>query len=174
MLAHIIKLVEEAQGSKAPIQRMADVISSYFVPGVLIIAVVTFFGWLVFGGSNGLVYGLYSMISVLIIACPCAMGLATPTAIMVGTGKAAEHGILIKDAESLETANKIQAIVFDKTGTLTQGMPEVTDIVPVGEIDSNTVIQLAASLEKGSEHSLAEAILREADKKKIILFFVVG
>jgi Cu+-exporting ATPase len=168
MLAHIIKLVEEAQGSKAPIQRMADVISSYFVPGVLIIAVVTFFGWLVFGGSNGLVYGLYSMISVLIIACPCAMGLATPTAIMVGTGKAAEHGILIKDAESLETANKIQAIVFDKTGTLTQGMPEVTDIVPVGEIDSNMVIQLASSLEKGSEHSLAEAILREADKKKII------
>jgi Cu+-exporting ATPase len=167
MLAHIIKLVEEAQGSKAPIQRMADVISSYFVPAVLVIAVVTFFGWLVFGGSNGLVYGLYSMISVLIIACPCAMGLATPTAIMVGTGKAAEHGILIKDAESLETANKIQAIVFDKTGTLTQGMPEVTDIVPVGEIDSNTVIQLASSLEKGSEHSLAEAILREADKKKI-------
>lgn len=167
MLAHIIKLVEEAQGSKAPIQRMADVISSYFVPAVLVIAVVTFFGWLVFGGSNGLVYGLYSMISVLIIACPCAMGLATPTAIMVGTGKAAEHGILIKDAESLETANKIQAIVFDKTGTLTQGKPEVTDIVPVGKIDSNTVIRLAASLEKGSEHSLAEAILREADKKKI-------
>ncbi|MBP9816044.1 copper-translocating P-type ATPase [Candidatus Woesebacteria bacterium] len=168
MLSQIIKLVEEAQGSKAPIQRMADVISSYFVPAVLVIAVLTLVGWLIFGGSNGLVYGLYSMISVLIIACPCAMGLATPTAIMVGTGKAAEHGILIKDAESLETANKIQAIVFDKTGTLTQGEPEVTDIIPVGKTDAKTVLQLAYSLEKGSEHSLADAIVKEADKKKIV------
>ena len=168
MLSQIIKLVEEAQGSKAPIQRMADVISSYFVPAVLVIAVLTLVGWLIFGGSNGLVYGLYSMITVLIIACPCAMGLATPTAIMVGTGKAAEHGILIKDAESLETANKIQAIVFDKTGTLTQGEPEVTDIIPVGKTDAKTVLQLAYSLEKGSEHSLADAIVKEADKKKIV------
>jgi len=167
MLSQIIKLVEEAQGSKAPIQRMADVISSYFVPAVLVLAVLTLVGWLIFGGSNGLVYGLYSMISVLIIACPCAMGLATPTAIMVGTGKAAEHGILIKDAESLETANKIQAIVFDKTGTLTLGEPEVTDIIPVGKTDATTVLQLAYSLEKGSEHSLADAIVKEADKKKI-------
>lgn len=174
MLAHIIRLVEEAQGSKAPIQRMADVISSYFVPAVLLIAVVTFIGWLVFGGNNGLVYGLYSMISVLIIACPCAMGLATPTAIMVGTGKAAEHGILIKDAESLETANKIQTIVFDKTGTLTQGNPEVTDVIPFGKGDAKAVLQLASSLEKGSEHSLAEAIVNKAEMSKLALSKVEG
>ncbi len=167
MLAHIIQLVEDAQGSKAPIQKMADIISSYFVPAVLIIAVSTLLGWIIFGGSNGLVYGLYSMISVLIIACPCAMGLATPTAIMVGTGKGAENGILIKDAQSLETANKIQVIVFDKTGTLTQGNPEVTDVIPFDTLNEKSVLELAASLEKGSEHALAEAILKEADKRNV-------
>ena len=167
MLAHIIRLVQEAQGSKAPIQRMADVISSYFVPAVLIIAVVTMLSWLAFGGSDGFVYGLYSMISVLIIACPCAMGLATPTAIMVGTGKAAENGILIKDAESLELAHKVQTIVFDKTGTLTEGKPEVTDVLPFGTASEHTILELAMSLEKGSGHSLAEAILKAAESKKI-------
>lgn len=167
MLAHIIRLVEEAQGSKAPIQRMADLISSYFVPLVLILAVLTLFGWLVFGGSQGFVYGLYSMISVLIIACPCAMGLATPTAIMVGTGKAAENGILIKDAESLELAHKVNTVIFDKTGTLTQGEPAVTDIVPFGKATKSSILQLALSLEKGSEHPLAEAIVKEAERKKL-------
>jgi P-type Cu+ transporter len=167
VLAHIIRLVEEAQGSKAPIQRMADVISSYFVPVVLILAVLTMLGWFIFGGSQGFVYGLYSMISVLIIACPCAMGLATPTAIMVGTGKAAENGILIKDAESLELAHKVNTIVFDKTGTLTQGEPAVTDVVPLDTSSMSSVLKLALSLEKGSEHSLAEAIVKEAESKKL-------
>lgn len=167
MLAHIIRLVEEAQGSKAPIQRLADVISSYFVPAVLILAVLTMLGWIVFGGSHGFVYGLYSMISVLIIACPCAMGLATPTAIMVGTGKAAENGILIKDAESLELAHKVSTIVFDKTGTLTQGEPAVTDVVPLGKATKNSTLELAMSLEKGSEHPIADAILKEAERKKL-------
>jgi Cu+-exporting ATPase len=172
VLAQIIKLVENAQGSKAPIQRMADVISSYFVPAVLVTAIVTFIGWFFLGGNNGFVLGIYSMISVLIIACPCAMGLATPTAIMVGTGKAAEHGILIKDAESLERANKTNMIVFDKTGTLTKGQPEVTDTIAVGTEDEKTLLQLAASLEKGSEHSLADAILKEAENKQIPLDIV--
>lgn len=166
MLAQIIKLVEDAQGSKAPIQRMADTVSSYFVPAVLIIAVLTFGGWVILTGNY--VNGLVSMITVLIIACPCAMGLATPTAIMVGTGKGAENGILIKDAKSLEIANKINTVIFDKTGTLTKGKPEVTDIIALnGKKDE--VLALAASLEKGSEHSLADAILRESENKKIKL-----
>ncbi len=165
VLAHIIQRVEEAQGSKAPIQRMADIISSYFVPIVLVLAVLTLGVWIIFGGSSGIVFGLYSMISVLIIACPCAMGLATPTAIMVGTGLAAQNGILIKDAESLEIAHKIKTVVFDKTGTLTQGKPEVTDVIACKNIEKKTVLQLASSLEKGSEHSLAEAIIKEADGK---------
>lgn len=155
MLAQIITLVQQAQGSKAPIQRLADKVSEYFVPLVLILAIVAFF----FGG-------LIAMVSVLIIACPCAMGLATPTAIMVGTGKGAEKGILIKDAKSLEIANKIQVVVFDKTGTLTVGKPEVTDVV-------GDVLSVAASLEKGSEHSLADAILKKADREKIKLHPVV-
>ncbi|KXK09213.1 MAG: Copper-exporting P-type ATPase A [Microgenomates bacterium OLB22] len=167
MLSTIIQLIERAQGSKAPIQRMADVVSSYFVPSVLFVAVLTLLGWLTFGGTNGFVYGLYSMISVLIIACPCAMGLATPTAVMVGTGKAAENGILIKDAYSLELAHKVNTIVFDKTGTLTRGEPAVTDIIPNGKATANSVLKLAMSLEKGSEHSLADAILKKAESKKI-------
>ncbi len=165
MLAQIIKLVEEAQGSKAPIQRMADRVSEIFVPAVLIISVLTFIGWGVLTGNY--INGLVAMISVLVIACPCAMGLATPTAIMVGTGKGAEHGILIKDAESLEIANKIQTVVFDKTGTLTNGKPEVTDIIPLSKLKKDKVLQLAASIEKGSEHSLAEAIVSYADEHKI-------
>ncbi len=167
MLAQIVKLVEEAQGSKAPIQRMADTVSSYFVPAVLIIAVLTLVGWVVLTGS--FVNGLISMIAVLVIACPCAMGLATPTAIMVGTGKGAEHGILIKDATSLEIANQIKTIIFDKTGTLTNGKPEVTDIIPLNKLKSEKVLHLAASLEKGSEHTLAEAIVKKAEVDKIQL-----
>ena len=120
MLAQIIKLVQEAQGSKAPIQRIADLISSYFVPAVVMLAILTFVVWYIFGPEPRLLFSILNTVAVLIIACPCAMGLATPTAIMVGTGKGAEHGILIKDAESLETAHKINAVVFDKTGTLTE------------------------------------------------------
>jgi Cu+-exporting ATPase len=166
MLAQIIKLVQEAQGSKAPIQRIADLISSYFVPVVIMLAVLTFIVWYDFGPVPSFLFALLNMVAVLIIACPCAMGLATPTAIMVGTGKGAENGILIKDAQSLELAHKINAIVFDKTGTLTNGKPEVTDIL--GE-NKNEILSLAASLEKNSEHSLAAAIIQRADKDKVKL-----
>lgn len=165
MLSQIVKLVEDAQGSKSSIQRMADTVSSYFVPAVLIISVLTFIGWFVLTGS--FVNGLVSMIAVLVIACPCAMGLATPTAIMVGTGLGAEKGILIKDAESLEIAHKINSIIFDKTGTLTNGKPLVTDIVPIGKFSKMDVLKLSASLEKGSEHSLADAIVKKAEEEKV-------
>ncbi len=169
MLFQIIKLVQEAQGSKAPIQRVADLISSYFVPIVLMLALATFAIWYDFGQAPALLFALLNMVAVLIIACPCAMGLATPTAIMVGTGKGAENGILIKDAESLETAHKIQTIIFDKTGTLTNGKPVVTDIINGNHIPGEEILKLAASLEKGSEHSLAEAIVKEAENKHIDL-----
>lgn len=167
MLAQIIKLVEEAQGSKAPIQRLADVVSSYFVPIVIMLAFATFGIWYIFGPTPAFLFSILNTVAVLIIACPCAMGLATPTAIMVGTGKGAEHGILIKDAASLEIANKIKTIVFDKTGTLTKGKPEVTDIVSLNKTDKDELIKLAASIEKGSEHSLAEAIVKYADEQKV-------
>ncbi len=169
MLAQIIKLVQEAQGSKAPIQRLADLVSSYFVPVVLMLAILTFAVWYIFGPAPTLLFALLNMVAVLIIACPCAMGLATPTAIMVGTGKGAEHGILIKDAESLETAHKINTIIFDKTGTLTKGKPEVTDIVPFGSMNKDELLKLAGSIEKGSEHSLAEAIVKAAEDKQLAL-----
>jgi len=172
MLAQIIKLVQEAQGSKAPIQRMVDIISSYFVPIVIILAFLTFGIWYIFGPQPALLFALLNTVAVLIIACPCAMGLATPTAIMVGTGIGAEHGILIKDAESLEIAHKINTIIFDKTGTLTKGKPEVTDIIPIQNSkfkSKDDVLKIAASIEKGSEHSLAEAIVKEAEKKGLVL-----
>lgn len=164
MLSQIVKLVEEAQGSKAPIQRLADLISAYFVPIVLIIAVGTFVIWFDFGSSPAYLYALLNTVAVLIIACPCAMGLATPTAVMVGTGKGAELGILIKDAKSLETAHTIDTVVFDKTGTLTIGKPQVTDILSFTDDKSESdILFLAASLERGSEHALADAILGKAD-----------
>ncbi|MBI4160796.1 MAG: copper-translocating P-type ATPase [Candidatus Yanofskybacteria bacterium] len=170
MLAQIIKLVQEAQGSKAPIQRLADIVSSYFVPTVIILAIATFVVWYNFGPNPVLLFAILNMVAVLIIACPCAMGLATPTAIMVGTGKGAEHGILIKDAESLEIAHKVNVIIFDKTGTLTKGKPEVTDIIAtLPELDKNEALVLAASLEKGSEHSLAESIIMEAEKRGLVI-----
>lgn len=165
MLSQIIKLVQEAQGSKAPIQRIADKISSYFVPIVLMLAITTFGLWYIAGPSPSLLYALLNMVAVLIIACPCAMGLATPTAIMVGTGRGAQQGILIKDAASLETAHNVTTIIFDKTGTLTNGKPLVTDVVKLGTLSESDVLMYAASLEKGSEHSLAEAIVTEADKQ---------
>lgn len=164
MLSQIVKMVSEAQSTRAPIQRLADVVSGYFVPIVLMLAVATFVVWYDFGLP---VAGFVNMIAVLIIACPCALGLATPTAIMVGTGKGAERGILIKDASNLETAHKINAMVFDKTGTLTLGKPMVTDIVPLGNGQKDTILNIAASLEQGSEHSLAEAILSKAKDQKL-------
>ncbi len=167
MLAQIIALVQEAQGSKAPIQRLADLVSSYFVPIVIMLAIATFVVWYCFGPTPVLTFALLNTVAVLIIACPCAMGLATPTAIMVGTGKGAEHGILIKDAESLETAHKINTIIFDKTGTLTKGKPEVTDNIPIDSLSKDELLQLAGSIEKGSEHSLAEAIVKEAESKQL-------
>lgn len=167
LLAQIIKLVEEAQGSKAPIQKLADVVSSYFVPIVIMLAFLTFGIWYIFGPNPAFLFALLNTVAVLIIACPCAMGLATPTAIMVGTGKGAEHGILFKEASSLEIANKINAIIFDKTGTLTKGKPEVTDIIPLNKATKEEVLEIAASIEKGSEHSLAEAIVSYANAQKI-------
>jgi Cu+-exporting ATPase len=168
-LAQIIKLVQEAQGSKAPIQRLADVIAGYFVPVVISIAILTFIIWYVFGPNPALTFALLNFVAVMIIACPCALGLATPTAIMVGTGKGAEKGILIKGGESLETAHKINSIVFDKTGTLTKGEPEVTDIIPFDKLSPKEILFYAGSAEKKSEHPLGEAIVRKAAEKKIEL-----
>lgn len=167
MLSQIIKLVQEAQGSKAPIQRLADTISAYFVPVVIMLAIATFGIWYAFGPTPAFLFALLNSIAVLIIACPCAMGLATPTAIMVGTGRGAEKGILIKDAESLEIAHKVNAVIFDKTGTLTVGKPQVTEIIPLGNNKEKNILQIASSLEKGSEHSLADAILKKAESLNI-------
>ncbi|MHB1001826.1 MAG: heavy metal translocating P-type ATPase [Armatimonadota bacterium] len=164
-LAQIIKLVEEAQGSKAPIQRLADVISSYFVPIVIGIAILTFFVWYFFGPQPSFTYALLNFVAVLIIACPCALGLATPTAIMVGTGKGAENGVLIKSGGALETAHKVNTIVFDKTGTLTEGRPVVTDTITTGDITEDDLLRLAASAEKVSEHPLGEAVVKYAEEK---------
>jgi P-type Cu+ transporter len=169
-LAQIVRLVEEAQGSKAPIQRLADYIASIFVPAVLGIAVLTFLIWYFFGPEPNVTLALLAFVSVVIIACPCAMGLATPTAIVVGTGKGAENGILIRSGEALERAYKLDVIVLDKTGTLTRGKPEVTDIVlgearspgTKGPLTEDELLLLAASAERGSEHPLGEAIVDEA------------
>ena len=160
-LAQIIKLVEDAQGSKAPIAQMADIVSGYFVPIVCVIAVVVGIAWY-FGTGGNLEFALTLFISVLVIACPCALGLATPTAIMVGTGKGAENGILIKGGEALETAHKINTIVFDKTGTITEGKPTVTDVLTVEGLKSEELLRLTASAEKGSEHPLGQAIVTGA------------
>ncbi len=167
-LAQIIRVVEEAQGSKAPIQAVADKISAYFVPIVIVVAILTFAIWYFALGAS-LTFALMAFTSVIVIACPCALGLATPTAIMVGTGKGAEHGILIKGGEPLEAACNIKAVVFDKTGTLTKGEPEVTDVVGVGMSDEEEIISIAASLEKLSEHPLADAIVKHAEEEAISL-----
>jgi Cu+-exporting ATPase len=168
-LAQIIRLVEEAQGSKAPIQRLADVIASYFVPIVIGIAIITFIVWYFVGPAPVLTFALLNFVAVLIIACPCALGLATPTAIMVGTGKGAEHGVLIRSAEALERAHRIDTVLLDKTGTLTRGEPELTDIIAAPSSSREEVLRLAASAERGSEHPLGEAIVRAASKKKLKL-----
>ena len=165
VLSQIIKLVEEAQGSKAPISRMADVVAAYFVPIVIGIAIITGIAWFLSG--SGLVTALSFFIAVLVIACPCALGLATPTSIMVGTGKGAENGILIKSGEALETAHKIKTVVFDKTGTITKGKPVLTDLIAYGKYNENELLKIAASVENDSEHPLAEAIVNKAKEKNI-------
>ncbi len=169
MLSQIIKMVEEAQGSKPSIARLADIIAGYFVPAVIGIAIVTFIVWYIFGPVPTLTYAVLNFVAVLIIACPCALGLATPTSIMVGTGKGAEYGVLIRGGEALETAYKLNAVVLDKTGTLTKGKPSVTDIVALTPHTEAEILRLAASAEKGSEHPLGEAIVNRAMEKNLTL-----
>jgi len=184
VLAQIIRLVQEAQGSKAPIQRLADRVTSLFVPAVIAIAVLTFFAWLFFGPQPRFTFAFLNFVAVLIIACPCALGLATPTAIMVGTGKGAENGILIRSGEALETAHKLTAVVLDKTGTLTQGRPALTDLIPVAAFDrlqdlfeppvwasgpEKALLWITASAERGSEHPLATAIVERAKTEGLAL-----
>src|SRR5699024_9123978 len=163
-LSQIIKLVEDAQGSKAPIAKMADIISGYFVPIVIGIAIISGLAWYFGGGETGL-FALTITISVLVIACSCALGLATPTAIMVGTGKGAENGVLIKGGGAIETTHKVQTIIFDKTGTITESKPKVTDIFTENGVSETELLQLTASAEKGSEHPLGEAIVKDAEDK---------
>ncbi|OLD46377.1 MAG: copper-translocating P-type ATPase [Armatimonadetes bacterium 13_1_40CM_3_65_7] len=169
VLAQIIRLVQDAQGSKAPIQRLADRVASYFVPAVIGVAALTLLAWLAFGPAPSLAYALVTFIAVLIIACPCALGLATPTAIMVGTGRGAEQGVLIKSGEALETAHRIDTVVLDKTGTLTRGQPSVTDVVPFDGFRAVDVLRGAGSAEWGSEHPLGEAIVRRATEQAVDL-----
>ncbi|MBU5428221.1 heavy metal translocating P-type ATPase [Tissierella pigra] len=167
VLSQIIKLVEDAQGSKAPVQRLADKISGIFVPVVVVIALLTFVGFYFIKGDFNI--GLVNAVAVLVIACPCALGLATPTAIMVGTGKGAENGILIKSGEHLERAHKMDTIVFDKTGTITKGEPEVTDIVSITEIEKEEILRIAASVEKTSEHPLGQSIVKKGEEELLKL-----
>jgi Cu+-exporting ATPase len=170
VLQQIVRLVEEAQGTKAPIQRLADVVSGIFTPVVIGIAVVTFIIWFAISPPDTrLALALMNFVSVLIIACPCALGLATPTAIMVGTGKGAENGVLIKSGESLETAHKIQTVVLDKTGTITEGKPVLTDVIAVTEMSETDLLRFAASAERRSEHPLGEAIVKAANERGLQL-----
>jgi Cu+-exporting ATPase len=169
MLAQIIRMVRDAQGSKAPIQRTVDKVSGYFVPAVMIVAVATFMTWYTFGPSPALVYAVITMVTVLVIACPCALGLATPTSLMVGIGKGAENGILIRSGDALETAHRIDTVVVDKTGTITRGEPSLTDINAFEGYTADEVLQLAASAERGSEHPLGEAIVRAALDRELAL-----
>lgn len=169
MLAHIVQMVSEAQRSRAPIQRLADKVSGWFVPGVILIAIVAFMVWFFFGPQPSLSYGLLAAVSVLIIACPCALGLATPMSIMVGVGKGAQHGILMKNAEALEQMEKINVLVVDKTGTLTLGQPRLTQIITNNEFEADEILALAAALELHSEHPLANAIMSAAKEKQMSL-----
>ena len=168
-LAQIVRIVEEAQGSKAPIQRFADVVSGYFVPAVVAIAVLTFLGWYFLLDPGNFPRALVNFTAVLVIACPCALGLATPTSIMVGTGKGAENGILIKGAEHLENAHRLTTIVLDKTGTITKGQPTVTDIIALSDLSASNLLKIAAQVEKSSEHPLAQAIVKYAQDQNLPL-----
>ncbi|MEJ0051244.1 MAG: heavy metal translocating P-type ATPase [Methylovirgula sp.] len=169
MLSRIVHMVAEAQRSRAPIQRLADVVSSWFVPAVILVAVVTFIAWMIWGPSPAFAYALVAAISVVIIACPCALGLATPMSIMVGVGKGATAGVLIKNAEALERFEKVDTLVVDKTGTLTEGKPRVAAVVPADVFDEATILSLAASLERSSEHPLAAAILTTTKERGLAL-----
>ncbi len=176
VLANIIRMVEQAQGSKAPIQRLADIISGIFVPVVLVIAALTFIGWAIVGNvggatasSNPWIIAIVAAVAVLVVACPCALGLATPTAIMVGTGKGAEQGILIKGGESLERIHAVRAVLLDKTGTITKGKPELTDVIAIGDRQTNEMLRLVAEAEQGSEHPLASAIVEGARARGLVL-----
>ena len=165
MLARIVQMVAEAQRSRAPIQRLVDVVAGWFVPAVVVIAIIAFVVWSIFGPPPAMAYGLIAAVSVLIIACPCALGLATPMSIMVGTGRGAQAGVLIKNAEALERFAKVDTLVVDKTGTLTEGKPKVTTLVPAEGMDENELLRLAASLERASEHPLAAAIVAAAKER---------
>src|SRR5574343_125882 len=169
VLAQIIQMVAQAQRSKAPMQRLADVVAGYLVVAVVTIALLSFFGWGIFGGERGWLFGLISAVSVLIIACPCALGLATPMAIMVATGKAATQGILFRDAAAIERLREIDTIIVDKTGTLTEGHPAFEQVIPVKSGSADEVLRLAASLDQGSEHPLAEDIVRAAKERGLVL-----
>ena len=161
-LSQIVAMVEAAQASRAPIQKLADTVVSYFVPVVLVISLITFIVWFFIGPSPAISFAIVNSIAVLVVACPCAMGLATPTSIMVGTGKAAEYGVIIRDAEALELAGKVNTVVLDKTGTITKGEPSITDVAVFFENEKDKVVRYAASLEKLSEHPIAQSIVAYA------------
>src|SRR5439155_15169285 len=169
LLSRIVAMVAEAQRSRAPIQKLADTVSGYFVPIVVLIAVVTFIIWAVAGPQPRMAHALINAVAVLIIACPCALGLATPMSIMVATGKGATMGILFRNAEAIEVMRKVDTIVVDKTGTLTEGKPKVTRVVPVSGVAESELLRVAGSLERGSEHPLAAAIMRGAEEKGVSL-----
>jgi Cu+-exporting ATPase len=169
LLAQIVRMVAEAQRSRAPIQKLADLVAGYFVPAVVAVAVVTFIVWALVGPEPAMAYALLNAVAVLIIACPCALGLATPMSIMVGTGRGATAGVLIKNAEALEVLEKIDTLVVDKTGTLTEGKPQLAALVPIPGQNENDILRLAASIERGSEHPLAAAIVSGAEKKGLKL-----
>ena len=174
LLSQIVKMVSEAQRSRAPIQRLADRVSSYFVPAVIIAAIVTFAVWFLVGPQPRFAHALVNAVAVLIVACPCALGLATPMAIMVGTGRGARAGILIRNAEALEIFGKVDTLIIDKTGTLTEGKPKLSSVVPQPGIDESDLLQLVASLERSSEHPLAAAIVKGAEARNLVLADVAG
>jgi len=167
LLSQIVLMVAAAQRSRAPIQRLADIVAAYFVPAVVAISVLTFVAWSIFGPAPAMVYGLVNAVAVLIIACPCALGLATPMSIMVATGKGAQAGVLFKNAEAVEVLRQVDTLVVDKTGTLTAGRPELTEVRPEEGFDEESLLRLAASLERGSEHPLAAAIVRGAELRGV-------
>src|SRR6185295_13288581 len=169
LLAQIVQMVSEAQRSRAAIQRLADLVAAYFVPIVIAIAIVTFVAWVLWGPEPRFAYALVNAVAVLIIACPCALGLATPMSIMVATGKGAQNGLLFRNAEAVETLRKVQTLVVDKTGTLTEGKPKVVRLVTLGEVQENELLRLAASLERVSEHPLGAAVVTAAAEQKVQL-----
>jgi Cu+-exporting ATPase len=169
LLAQIVRMVAEAQRSRAPIQSLADKVSGYFVPAVLLVAVLTFIAWSIWGPEPRFAYALVNAVAVLIIACPCALGLATPMAVMVGTGRGAHAGVLVRNAEALELMEKVDTLVLDKTGTLTEGKPRMTQVIATDSMQENDLLLLVASLERSSEHPLAASIVRAAEERGLKL-----